>query len=115
LQETLNPCNSFKNYRQELHNAKQPCLPYLGTYLSDLTFMEDGNPDNIKGAVSGKQLINFTKRELINNVIMEIKLYQQSAYQFSPLEPLRYLLEALPCSEEKELFDLSLLREPRAR
>jgi hypothetical protein len=29
LQTILNPGSSFKNYRQELHNAKHPVLPYL--------------------------------------------------------------------------------------
>lgn len=58
-------------------------------------------------------LVNYTKRELINNVIMEIKLHQQVPYQIAPIEPLRSFLEALPCTEDKELYDLSLIREPR--
>eukprot|EP01113_Clastostelium_recurvatum_P051273 TRINITY_DN991_c0_g1_i9.p1 TRINITY_DN991_c0_g1~~TRINITY_DN991_c0_g1_i9.p1 ORF type:complete len:1470 (+),score=411.21 TRINITY_DN991_c0_g1_i9:4947-9356(+) len=45
LQQLLQPTGSFKSYREALSKSQPPCLPYLGTYLTDLTFMEDGNPD----------------------------------------------------------------------
>ncbi len=44
---------------------------------------------------------------------MEIRLYQQLPYQIPSLEPLRSFLEALPITEDKELYELSLIREPR--
>ena len=34
-----------KAYRQCLGAATPPCIPYLGVYLTDLTFLEEGNPD----------------------------------------------------------------------
>lgn len=40
-------------------------------YLSDLTFIEDANPDNIG------RLINFGKRQLLSKVLLEISTYQQ--------------------------------------
>jgi hypothetical protein len=114
LQILLNPSAAFKSYRQELHNAHPPCLPYLGTYLTDLTFMEDGNQDNLTSKTGGKQpLINFGKRELIYNVIRELHLYQQNAYKFPVVEPIHTFLMALPFGDEKDLYELSLLREPR--
>lgn len=42
-------------------------------YLSDLTFIDEGNPDYLH---SSKTLINFTKRELIYNVLSEIQQFQ---------------------------------------
>jgi len=45
MQVILQPSSSFKNYREALSKCHPPCLPYLGTYLTDLTFMEDGNSD----------------------------------------------------------------------
>jgi len=113
LQVLLNPGSSFKNYRQELHNANPPCLPYLGTYLTDLTFMEDGNPDMSPPKTGKLKLINFAKRELIYNVIRELQLYQQNAYKFPVVEPIHTFLLSLPFGDEKDLYELSLLREPR--
>eukprot|EP01113_Clastostelium_recurvatum_P031889 TRINITY_DN4032_c0_g1_i8.p1 TRINITY_DN4032_c0_g1~~TRINITY_DN4032_c0_g1_i8.p1 ORF type:complete len:1665 (+),score=458.48 TRINITY_DN4032_c0_g1_i8:252-5246(+) len=114
LQVLLNPTSSFKNYRSDLHNVRGPCLPYLGTYLSDLTFMEDGNPDTVANPDGGAPLINFTKRELVNSVVLEIKLYQQCSYGIAVRQPLHAFLEALPFSDDPDLYSLSLLREPRA-
>jgi len=90
-----------------LHKAKPPALPYLGMYLTDLTFIDDGNPD----VVDSK--INWNKRELTYRVLSEIELYQQVQYSFPAVEPIRTFLTELPGINEKELFELSLLREPR--
>ena len=78
-----------------------------GTYLTDLTFIEDGNPDNIDGQ------INFKKREMIHGTIQEIQLYQTTLYPFPPVEPIYTFLTDLPYCGEKELFDVSLILEPR--
>jgi len=63
-----------------------------GVYLTDLTFIEDGNPDLVKhkSSKSGTQtsdldLINFKKRDLVYKVIQEVLVYQQVCLQFSIL------------------------------
>ncbi len=61
-----------------------------GTYLSDLTFIEDGNPDSMN------DLINFTKREMVYNTIAEIKNFQQTGYNFPIIEPVHTFLLDLP-------------------
>ena len=62
---------SYRGYRDHLHNINPPCVPYMGVYLTDLTFLMDGNPDNVDDG-----LINFKKRRLIAEVIEEIHQYQ---------------------------------------
>lgn len=52
---------SYRNYREALKMADRPCVPYIGMYLTDLTFIEDGNPNN------SNNLINFSKRKLVYN------------------------------------------------
>ena len=79
---------------------------YRGTYLTDLTFIEDGNPDYIQG------LVNYRKRELVYSVIREIQQYQQASYTFELVNIAHFLTE-LPSNDENSLYDLSLLREPR--
>ncbi|GAM17522.1 hypothetical protein SAMD00019534_006970 [Acytostelium subglobosum LB1] len=107
LEKLMNSTGSYKTYRQALKAATNPCLPYLPVILSDLTFMEDGNPDMIGN------LINFQKRELIYRAISEVQTTQQVKYDFPIVEPIHTLLLELPSSSSDELYQLSLMREPR--
>ncbi|KAJ3442833.1 ras guanine nucleotide exchange factor i-related [Anaeramoeba flamelloides] len=98
---------SYKNYRQTLHGANPPCVPYLGVYLTDLTFIEDGNPDKIDG------LINFSKRRLVYAVIEEIQRYQSKPYSYQPVHQIQTRLEKLQFDDETTLYKKSLQYEPR--
>jgi hypothetical protein len=54
----MNPEGNYKSYRSHLVNVQPPCMPYIGVFLSDLTFIEDGNPDTLNGR---PDMINFEK------------------------------------------------------
>ncbi|EGG22376.1 Ras guanine nucleotide exchange factor [Cavenderia fasciculata] len=107
LEKLLNSSGSYRHYRSTLKTCSTPCLPYLPIILSDLTFMEDGNPDTIS------HMINFQKRELIYRVISEVQATQQVKYDFPTVEPIHTLLIELPSSSSEELYQLSIQREPR--
>ncbi|KCV73111.1 hypothetical protein H696_00655 [Fonticula alba] len=47
IRDLMTYTNSFRNYRNALRTCNPPCIPYLGLYLTDLTFMCDGNPDTV--------------------------------------------------------------------
>jgi len=114
LQDTLSPTFSFKKYREALRASLAPCLPYLGTTLADVTFTEDGNPEFVcSPQAPNKNLINFAKYELISNILLEIQLYQQTAYTFAVIEPIYLFILELPTFQEDELYQLSLKLEPR--
>jgi len=100
---------SYKAYREAIHNSDPPCLPYLGVYLSDLTFIEDGNPNMYNG------LINFRKRRLVCAVIQEIQQYQLKPYHFLKVPDIQNELNSIPLNDAKLLYDLSLVREPRGQ
>lgn len=57
--------------------------------MTDLTFMEDGNPDNV--VHNGVPMINYYKRELVYNTLREIRMYQQSSYKYSAASLINYL------------------------
>eukprot|EP00300_Choanocystis_sp_HF-7_P002478 c11883_g1_i1.p1 GENE.c11883_g1_i1~~c11883_g1_i1.p1 ORF type:complete len:998 (-),score=287.97 c11883_g1_i1:32-2773(-) len=113
LKTVLSSSGSYKALRSALHMANPPCVPYLGMYLTDLTFIEDGNKDTIDG------LHNFTKRRYYANMLQEIQRYQQMAYDLEEDPPHHEYLER--CTEravqeipdENVAYELSLQMEPR--
>jgi hypothetical protein len=118
----MSPYSNFTKFRNYLHKEiAPPCVPYLGVYLTDLTFIEDGrfmryfylinigNPDFIQ-----ETLINFDKRRRIATVIKEIKQYQQTPYNFNVVPVIKgFLLAGGEYVDENECYKLSLLREPK--
>jgi len=69
MAQLMAPEKSFSRFRKHLHTRDPPCIPYFGVYLTDLTFIEEGNKDIIPGT----DLINFSKRRKIAGVIIEIQ------------------------------------------
>jgi len=104
--------HSSKNYREALHNSNPPIIPYIGTYLTDLTFIDDGNKDLINN------LLNFYKRSLTHKSIAEIQRFQQIGYCLRPVTLIeQYVRDIPPHDDEKafqsQLYEFSLQREPR--
>jgi len=112
LEKLFSSKKSFKNYRDHLASVTLPCIPYLGFNLTDLTFIEEGNPDNVS-TDSSVPLINFKKRELIFQAWNDINHFQQTPYQFQVQEPLNTFLLHFPVLEEKKLYYLSFAIEPK--
>lgn len=74
-------------------------------HLSDLTFIEEGNPNFIDG------LINFKKRDMLVETIRQIQQYQSTSYNLEIVEPVFTFLCELPCMDEKELYNVSVALE----
>ncbi len=113
LEQLISPEKNHKHYRELLQQTLQerstPCCPYLGLYLADLTFIEDGNPDK-RG-----DMINFDKRCMLGKVLAEILRFQSARYALRPVPALQWFLANAGSSSltEKQAYDLSLEREPR--
>jgi len=114
LERVINPQKNYAQYRENLHSVNPPCVPFLGVYLTDLTFIEDGNSNNLK---SNSQLINFSKQSKTAEVIKEIQQYQLLPYNLNPVKELSdYILNCLnEPVDETTLYDISLALEPRER
>ncbi|CAM1502818.1 Fc.00g075940.m01.CDS01 [Cosmosporella sp. VM-42] len=104
---------NFGEYREALHAANPPCIPFFGVYLTDLTFIEDGIPSIIKKT----DLINFAKRAKTAEVIRDIQQYQNVGYSLQPVPELQdYILSNMQAAGDvHEMYDKSLLVEPRER
>lgn len=79
LDSLMGNTRNYSAYRAMIHHLDPPCIPYIGVYLTDLTFIEDGNPDRLR---VDERLINFSKRQKTADVIQEIMVYQSTPYVF---------------------------------
>ncbi|RIA80506.1 ras guanine nucleotide exchange factor domain-containing protein [Glomus cerebriforme] len=114
LNKIMNSTKNFAEYREMLHSVNPPCVPFLGVYLTDLTFIEDGNPNNLK---KSRQLINFSKRMKTAEVIREIQQYQSVPYNLSPVQEIQMFIQChlQESRDVGDLYDQSLSMEPRER
>jgi hypothetical protein len=106
LEKLLSSQQSYRAYRAALAECNPPCIPYLGVYLTDLTFMDE-NPDLLQGQ------INMSKRRLTYGVISRIQQCQQTHYNLQPVEQIIQQLMQVNTLDESALYTLSLKREPR--
>lgn len=114
LNKVMQSTKNFSEYREMIHGVNPPCVPFLGVYLTDLTFIEDGNPNQIK---KSKNLINFSKRMKTAEVIREIQVYQAVPYCLTPVSEFQTFIKS-HLQESRDVGDLyqqSLEMEPRER
>ncbi|XP_063170292.1 ras-specific guanine nucleotide-releasing factor 1 [Candoia aspera] len=109
LQRLVSSEGRFKNLREALKNCDPPCVPYLGMYLTDLAFIEEGTPNYTEDG-----LVNFSKMRMISHIIREIRQFQQTAYKIEhQVKVTQYLLDQSFVMDEEGLYDASLKIEPK--
>ncbi|KAH8801578.1 cell division control protein-like protein Cdc25 [Xylogone sp. PMI_703] len=113
MRRLMGSTKNFGEYRESLHLANPPCIPFFGVYLTDLTFIEDGIPSIIKKST----LINFAKRAKTAEVIRDIQQYQNAPYPLQPVPELQeYILSNMQAAGDvHEMYEKSLSVEPRER
>jgi hypothetical protein len=117
-----------KNYailRQRLQNHVAPCIPFVGIYLTDLTFVDVGNQttrqlpgSDIDGAAA-KSVINFDKHTKTAKIIGQLQGFQVP-YKLQPVPEMQEWMESqiqrVRNSEQANVqtfYRRSLLLEPR--
>uniref|UniRef100_A0A8D0LC07 Ras protein specific guanine nucleotide releasing factor 1 n=1 Tax=Sphenodon punctatus TaxID=8508 RepID=A0A8D0LC07_SPHPU len=109
LQRLVSSEGRFKNLREALKNCDPPCVPYLGMYLTDLAFIEEGTPNYTEDG-----LVNFSKMRMISHIIREIRQFQQTAYKIEHQPKVtQYLLDQSFVMDEESLYEASLRIEPK--
>ncbi|KAI0731989.1 ras GEF [Fomitopsis betulina] len=115
-ESTIDTAKNFTNYRQTLARITPPCVPFIGVYLTTLTFINDGAGDRL-----GDNMINFRKRQKAAEVIQDIKRWQSKPYNFQTVASiLSYLEECFNKYSDghdyaDQFWNISLEREPRER
>lgn len=85
LQKLVEPSQNNKILRTRLHDHVPPCLPFLGMYLTDLTFVDIGNPATKQMSLgneresqrgSGLTVVNYDKHTRTAKIIGELQRFQ---------------------------------------
>ncbi len=105
MQELVSPKFQYANYRKCLKDLPVPAIPFLGVYLTDLTFLDLGNSDFLPDT----NFINFEKRRKVFNLIREIQRYQQTQYALQPVSQIQEFMRRL--GESKTAEDVNLMTE----
>ncbi|KAH6695201.1 RasGEF domain-containing protein [Plectosphaerella plurivora] len=85
LQAMVDTSQNHKALRSRLNDHVPPCLPFLGMYLTDLTFVDVGNPATKQlpnlghegdGSDEGLVVVNFDKHTRTAKIIGELQRFQ---------------------------------------
>lgn len=96
--------------RDAINRCDPPSIPYVGMYLTDLSFIEEGTPN-----YSPDGLLNFSKMRMIAHVIREIQHLQNGSYKIELNHKVaNYLLDASRHLQDDEMYRCSLAIEPRS-
>ncbi|OCK78059.1 ras guanine-nucleotide exchange protein-like protein [Lepidopterella palustris CBS 459.81] len=115
-----------RNYavlRQRLQNHVAPCIPFVGIYLTDLTFVDVGNQTTRQlpgdGSREGVSVINFDKHMRTAKIIGQLQSFQVP-YRLIPVPEMQDWMESqiqrVRSSDQANVqsyYRRSLLLEPR--
>ena len=111
--ELTDKCDNMQSLRILAQSSAPPLVPYLGVYLTDLVFIEDGNPNTFEE--DGMTLINFRKMSIMGEVLMEISSFQHDPYSFFKFDDLYNYLLYLETHTDNDLYNMSIAAEPRKK
>jgi hypothetical protein len=84
IKEVVDVSRNYATLRQRLQTPKAPCLPFVGMYLTDLTFVDVGNSntrplpfdDDDEDGTEARTVINFDKHMRSARVVSHLQRYQ---------------------------------------
>lgn len=113
MNKLMNSLRNFNEYRDVLKFiGSDPCVPFFGVFLSDLTFVYHGNPDYL---MNRTRMINFAKRTKTCEIVCGIDKFKTTAYNFQEVTEIQNYLDSWfdKCPTIEEQYQLSLNLEPR--
>ena len=78
LKSIIDNSRNYTVLRQRLQNQVPPCLPFVGMYMTDLTFVDHGNQTtrSLTAEEGSVQVINFDKHMKTAKIISELQRFQ---------------------------------------
>lgn len=113
MNKLMNSSRNFNEYRDVLRFVgSEPCVPFFGVYLSDLTFVFHGNPDTL---LNRSRMINFGKRAKTADILLGLDRFKLTGYNLLQVPEIQKYLDGWldKCPTIEEQYQLSLNLEPR--
>lgn len=113
MNKLMNLTRNFNEYRDVLKFiGLEPCVPFFGVYLSDLTFVFHGNQDYL---MNRPKMINFAKRFKTYEILLGMERFKTTGYNFVVVKEIQQYLASWfdKCPTIDEQYQLSLNLEPR--
>lgn len=113
MNKLMDPKRNFIVYRDMLkYISGVACVPFVGVYLTDLTFIANGTPDYLNG---NPEVINFYKRSKMAYIISNILDFQNISYPFVMIESIQSFISKgfKECPSVDSQYQISLILEPR--
>lgn len=113
MNKLMNSSRNFNEYRDMLKFVTaEPCLPFFGVYLSDLTFIYHGNPDHL---LKRARMINFAKRAKTTDIVLGMDRFKRLGFNFVNVPEIQLFLDLWfeKCPTIQEQYQISLSIEPR--
>ncbi|KAL0069855.1 Ras guanine nucleotide exchange factor bud5 [Marasmius tenuissimus] len=109
---------NYREYRARLRNTAPPAVPFLGLYLTDITFCREGNPSHRASPYNqDKKLLNFNKYHKLARIVQDMQRFQVP-YNLKVIDEVQeYLQFVFKESKKKgdlqDLYRRSLMVEPK--
>lgn len=109
---------NYHEYRSRLRATVPPAVPFLGLYLTDVTFCREGNTSHRTSPLAtDKKLINFSKYHKMARIVRDIQRFQVHYVLKEISEVQDFLNDAFERSKHhgdlQDLYRRSLLVEPK--
>ncbi|KAF8606787.1 ras GEF [Ceratobasidium sp. AG-I] len=119
LRKLTDHTRNHYEYRARLRGVHGPGVPFLGLYLTDVTFCREGNPDKrVSPYDSSRTLLNFDKYRRLAAIAEDVKRFQLHYNLMEVPEVQKYLEFSFEKAKKNgndlhDLYRRSLLVEPR--
>ena len=120
IDSLVSPAGNYREYRKLLLEAKgEPCIPYLGAWLTDLTYLAELSTWIDREEENLPPLLNILKLGKISAILKMMREFQTAPYPFSYQKTIGYYLMSsvtqtqVHSKQAQEMYERSLLLEPR--
>ncbi|KAK7469399.1 Ras guanine nucleotide exchange factor bud5 [Stygiomarasmius scandens] len=108
---------NYREYRSKLRNTAPPAVPFLGLYLTDITFCREGNPSHRASPLNAnKKLLNFNKYHKLARIVQDMQRFQVP-YNLKAIpevqDYLQFVFQKPRKGDLQDLYRRSIMLEPK--